>query len=462
MNQKAAQENSRTLAAAIGLDQEEAAALLNITIAITASDDPSSSQLARFLGGLLSRTVTNVQIMSDAATPCVLEVVIGSANPVTSGTPLWVDITGQEITISDHQVGSRSAAHIHSALLLLGACYAAARIMKAVIGDLLPFPYADPLILNIDQLIGSNFACNDVFDIETTYLAGAGAVGNGFLLALSLFNVKGKLHITDPDAVDDGNLNRCIWFNDSDIGFNKAERIVQLAQTSFPQLELVPHGCELKQASATNGGPWLKRLVIGVDSRRARRNLQTEIPGEVYDASTTNIQEIVLHFNRQPLNGLACLSCIYYQDNGELAHERHVADALGVSLEDVKTLHVSVDAARKICLRYPNLQLHHIQGLAYDSLFKQLCGAGALRTAEDQQVLAPFSFISVLAGTYLAIEFLRRIQLRDPVADFNYWRVSPWHEPILRLRKVRSNNHHCEFCGNPILNQVANDIWLAA
>lgn len=45
------------------------------------------------------------------------------------------------------------------------------------------------------------------------------------------------------------------------------------------------------------GGAWLKRLIVGVDSPRARRNLQTEVPGEVYDASTTGISEVVVHFS---------------------------------------------------------------------------------------------------------------------------------------------------------------------
>ena len=67
-----------------------------------------------------------------------------------------------------------------------------------------------------------------------------------------------------------------------------------------------------------------------MDSRRARRSLQMELPPSVFDASTTGVSEVVLHFNRQP-SELACLSCIYPENERERAHEENVAEALGNS-----------------------------------------------------------------------------------------------------------------------------------
>jgi hypothetical protein len=45
-------------------------------------------------------------------------------------------------------------------------------------------------------------------------------------------------------------------------------------------------------------------------------------------------------------------------------------------------------------------------GDAYDSLFKPLCAQAALRSADQQQIFAPFAFVSALAGVLLAIEEL--------------------------------------------------------
>ena len=141
-----------------------------------------------------------------------------------------------------------------------------------------------------------------------------------------------------------------------------------------------------------------------------------------------------------------------------MAHERHVAETLGVSLEEVRQGYVSDEAAAKICLKYRQLVPGDLSGLAYDSLFKQLCAEGELHTTADRQVLAPFSFVSVLAGTYLALELLRRVYTKRPEQPFNYWRISPWAAPA-RYRTMRPTNPKCSFCGDSILREVVRNLW---
>ena len=306
---------------------------------------------------------------------------------------------------------------------------------------------------NISALLGR-------LDLGVTYLAGAGAIGNAVVWALTDFDVRGELHVCDPDHVSDGNLNRCVWFTDSDVGELKAPRLAAAAQPHVPGLRLVPHATTLDGVAARRAGPWLQRLIVGVDSRRVRRVLQHEFPREVYDASTTGITEVVLHFNSAG-NGLACLSCVYRETEEELAHEAHVAALLGVSLADVRAHHVSPSAAAQIVKNYPALDPLALEGLAYDSLFKQLCGQGSLKTAEDRQVLAPFGFVSVLAGILLAIEIARRVGAPNIDRPFNYWRVSPWRSPVPRLRQLRGTAPKCEFCHEPLLRKLASTMWLA-
>lgn len=461
MNDNAARENARTLAAALRIDEREAAHLLDITILINAPPgDPASNQLAAFLERLLVRTVKTVLRSADSSNSPALEISVGDIAPLTLVPRIWVTTSPERISIGSSQPEPQNLVELHPVLLLLGACYAAAFAMKAVIGDGLAVPHTDPLILDFNDIFGPSLPLTESFDLGTAYLAGAGAVGNGFLFALSLLDVSGELHIADPDSIEDRNLNRCIWFFDSDLTFNKAERLVELAKAEFSRLVLVPHPVALKDVpAAREGGAWLQRLIVGVDSRRTRRNLQLELPGEVYDASTTGIVEAVLHFNKQPTEGLACLSCIYAQEEGEMAHERHVADSLGVSLEAVREGYVSDEAAAKICLKYSQLIPGDLQGLAYDSLFKQLCAEGELYTAADRQVLAPFSFVSVLAGTYLTLELLRRVHNKQPEQPFNYWRISPWTAPVTRLRSMRPTNPKCSFCGDLILREVVRNLW---
>jgi molybdopterin/thiamine biosynthesis adenylyltransferase len=356
------------------------------------------------------------------------------------------------------------SADTHPVLLLVVACYAAGAILKTIFGGPLqaPGPAASiGLTIPIIDIVGPDPSWLAVeFELTDTYLAGAGAIGNGFLYALSLLRVSGTLVIVDPDTVGDGNLNRCVWFTAADIGLPKAVRLSELAQASFLRLGLIPKTKTLQQVGKEQAtDTWLKRLIVAVDSRRTRRHLQHEIPGEVFDASTTGTVECVFHYHVQPTDD-ACLACIYHETTDELARERHMAETLGVELDDIKQHYVQSAAARRIHTRYPDVPLEELEGQAYDTLFKALCSEGKLLSPDNRQVLAPFAFVSVLAGTYLAIELGRRVVLGQVAHDFNYWRISPWAPPFVNMRDMRRRREDCEFCGQPLLLRTALRLWI--
>ena len=198
-------------------------------------------------------------------------------------------------------------------------------------------------------------------------------------------------------------------------------------------------------------------MVVAVDSRRARRRLQSEIAGEVFDASTTEIEEVILHYHKEPNLG-SCLACLYWEAPEEAAHEQHIARSLGVSLDQVRGGHVSRHAADLIAVRYPEISADSITGLPFDTVFKRVvCSSNKIRFGEADNVLTPFAFVSVLAGAYLAIEVVRRT-LR-PNSDWNVWRLSPWNQSLPSLRKFSQRNKNCEFCSKPELLNVAERIW---
>jgi hypothetical protein len=154
------------------------------------------------------------------------------------------------------------------------------------------------------------------------------------------------------------------------------------------------------------------------------------LPGEVFDTSTTGVVEIVMHHHRQPTD-LACLGCVYHNTVDEQARQKHVAEAVGVTVEDVETLFVAELAAEKICQRYSQLKSSEIIGLSYDSLFKELCSQAALSTPTQRRVLAPFAFVSALAGVLLVVDFSRRLSGEN--VKYNYWRLNPWAPPVSPL-----------------------------
>lgn len=453
---EARRENALALATALGLSVADAAHALALEIAITADpEDRGAVALARDIADLLARTVERVSI-SRGDGPVAAEVVIGMARPQTAGRSIYVDLGAKEAVIARSRSVNQPVAPVHPILRLVAACYASAATLYHALGGSLTIGVPDPLVISFDALGIDAAALGAPVDLGDAVMAGAGAIGNGFLLAGCRLNLIGKLTVADDDLVSAGNLNRQVWFEQEDIDKPKAERLVARAQPFLTRLELVPRQCRLQDLRAD--GPWLKRLIVAVDSRRARRALQTEFPGEVFDASTTDIREVVIHHHREPA-GDACLSCIYEPDTEELSREQHIADHLGVPVDAVRSERISAADAAAIVQRFPQLVAVDLVDTAYDTLFKRLCGEGELGTVAGRTVVAPFAFVSVLAGTLLALEVVRRLSSGDSARDFNYWRVSPWHPPLARRRIIRPRQPGCMFCSDPVLRRVNASLW---
>ena len=460
MTLSAHDENKLTLTNVLRLGEEQAEKLLSNTILLTFDqNDQIVMRLAHHLQVILSRIFSNIttQDTKDASA----EIVLGNATERSQALHVFVCFgDGSDVILSENRSKDTSSnVDLHEAFQILTACYASAFVMRRLIGPgnyLLPFP--TEVRIDFGALFrGCDFVRNPI-DIGKTYLAGAGAIGNAFLYTLQTFDVEGTLFVCDPDSVSGGNLNRCVWVDSSHVGMNKAKTLVLLAQDHFPKLKLKAHeGNLLTLPEKAAGGKWLERLVVAVDSRRARRSLNSEIPREVYDASTTDIREVFLHFSRRPNNGLACLECAYHLDVVEKAHELHVARVLGLNISEIEQLFISQDAAIRISSRYPNYRPAELEGQSYDTLFKELCGKGSIISKNESQVLAPFAFVSVFAGALLAIEFVHRIS--DGFHQFNSFRASPWSSPVLRLQQQVMTNSKCSFCNDATKSVFAERLW---
>jgi len=458
MNSSTKKENSRSLAEMMGIGEEEAAALLNVSVAVTFADgDRVAKDIATHAATLLSRTLSDVRLNDSQMRSIAMELVVGATEPRYDSPKVWLSVTDGRVTIAKTQLSSDTS-DVPPIGRLIAACYVCAAALGTVIGDRLPYPTPETYVVDMRELLGEDEPLlRKECDFSEAHLAGAGAIGNGFILGLAQFPIRGKLNVVDDDHVSEGNLQRCALFGPSDVGTKKAEALVAAAARTESQVVYVPRTVRLQQLAERGEGAWLKRLVVAVDSPRARRHLQNEMPGEVFDASTTGAAEIVFHYHRQPTDG-ACLGCVYPSNPDEHAHERHVADALGVSFQDVREMKISEAAATKILAKYPDLVRESVVGVPYDTLFKALCSSEKLFTAEGRDVLTPFAFISTLAGVMLALEFFRRMH-RGHSGLPNFWRISPWNNFMVRNRRILPKNPDCEFCGVPVLRDLIRKMW---
>lgn len=459
MNDSAHRENNRTLADLLGSSEDEAAALLTAHAAITV--EPSDTQggvVAEHVQLILARTLARVTINDLAGSTVAVEIVVGSAVPRHAAPRVFVSILGTRIVIGA-QPGPSQGAAAQPITLLLASCYTCAAAMSRVVGPSLPYPVPEAYDVDLGKLLGTDLSLmNREVDFDEAVLAGAGAIGNGFVLGLSCLPVRGKLTIADDDKASAGNLQRCVLFQDGSIKWPKAEELCRAGEARLgAEVQFRPFNDIVQKLPERRPGPWLKRLIVAVDSPRARRQLQGEYPGEVFDASTTGASEIVLHFHRQPTDG-ACMACVYPHSPEEHAREIHIADTLGVTLGEVREMRVSPASAAKIHARYPHLTAAGIEGQAYDTLFKALCSSDRLMRPEGRQVLTPFAFVSVLAGAMLALEFFRRIA-GGHNGLYNEWRISPWTNPVMRRQRFLNRHPTCPCCSNPILRELAAGMW---
>ncbi len=455
----AQRQNAATLAAALGLTEARAAQLLDLTILVTADPaEVTASAVAADVVELLGRTVR--EVTRELPTSAVsAELVIGAAAARSTGKHVFLQVSplGARLT-QDAPYTRQPCSRVHRLLCAFIACYTCAALLNRAVDFELPFGLPTELDLPFVALGLAPDSLGEPVELGHAYLAGAGAIGNGLLWAGRHLDLRGRLEIADDDHIDSGNLNRQVWFQEADIGAGKAAQLARHAQPFFPHLTLVPRPDRLQALQERSNGPWLPRLIVAVDSRRARRALQTEFPGEVFDASTTDIREVVIHYHRQPTD-LACLSCIYKPDSAEFSREAHIAEHLGVSVEEVRSERVTTISAASIQARFSHLEANSLIGLAYDSLFRSLCGEGSLNAVTQREETAPFAFVSCLAGVMLAFELVRRLGRPSSDCNFNYWRVSAWHPPLARGRRLRVRQPDCAFCSNPTLRRVNGLLW---
>jgi len=446
-NLSAAAENARMLAALLGVDEEAAAERLERRVLLTAAEGPARSWAGE-IAELLERTV----FVTDDPAAADLEVVVGSTAPRSQAPRLYAMIDAASAVVSRAPVAS-AATMPHPLLAAIYTCAVAGAALRAVIGDPRLPAAPDPLRIRAVDIGFPDVRSLSPIDLSGAVLVGAGAVAHGFLRALRHLPVRGRLDVLDPKKVGAGNPNRCLYLTDKDVGALKAEALAERAAGDFLHLRLNAEVAEFRDYAKTKAKVPL--TIVTVDSRRARRQIQKFVPGRVIDASTTDVRGVVVHSHVQPTDS-ACLACIYQHVPDEGARERSIAEGLGVTLADVKQGFIDEVVAKSIVAAHPHLNPGQLVGRAFDTLFRELCAAQALRTPEGRQVLTPFAFVSTLAGALLAVELVRQVLGQ---AETNYWQVDPWRAPLGRLRRHRPRVPDCEFCSRPEAGPVIQELW---
>jgi molybdopterin/thiamine biosynthesis adenylyltransferase len=433
----AKEENILTLMGLTGGTEEEAAKRLATRVAITVGDGVGSSLLGRDVSDLLGRSLS----VEAAANYPDIEVALGASFRTTAPARIHVELGPDGLTISHRNAVGRVDDRVPGLFRKIAACYVAGNVIARAIGGnqfaLLPDPFV--VLFSTYGVTAQNLLRR--IKLDDAVLVGAGGVGNGLMWGLQELDLEGRLTIVDPKKISAGNLNRCLFFREEDIGEDKATLLA--SRTTRPGLEVDGFVGSFAELRALRGR--VRRVFTTPDSREARRSVQGELPLEVLDASTTGSSAVVVHSHRQPTDG-ACLACIYPHIPLEDHRLTHIAEGLGLNLHEVRRGFVDEQIARKLATLNPNRDPASLIGRAFETIYKEQCGQGILLNAAGQQAVAPLAFVSNLAGALLALELVR--YETPPIGSrSNYLTLDPWRPPTLRARRDRARRRECTYCG---------------
>jgi molybdopterin/thiamine biosynthesis adenylyltransferase len=430
----AQQENILSLMGLLGGTEEEAAKKLATRIALTV--DNEAQLLANDVSALLERSLL---VVEDAAPD--IELALGTTFKTQAPEKIHVGLSASALTISRGTAGGAVTRDVPGLLRKIAACYAAGNVIARAVGGERFAHLPDPFVVNFSAFGVSPETLGRRITLDDAVLVGAGGVGNGFMWAAQELDLAGRLTIADPKRISAGGLNRCLFFCEDDIDSDKAAVLAE--RTSRPGLNVDAFVGAFAKLVAERKR--VRRVFTTPDSREVRRSIQAELPLEVLDASTTDSTAVVVHSHRQPTDR-ACLACTYPHIRVEDQRRIHIAEGLGLSVDDVRRGFIDEQIARKLAALHPNLDEAALVGKAFDTVYREQCGQDVLLTAAGEQAVAPLAFISNLAGALLALD-LARYDAPPLIEGSTYLTLDPWRPPTVHARRDPARNPDCEFCG---------------
>jgi hypothetical protein len=395
----------------------------------------------------------NSRIEITQETPTI-SLVIGST-PLDDDNLHQVIYVGSDYWIakisSEHPVGSGSSnlPFAAGASVCIGVSNVFRFVFKELIDDCEFDIDVNLSLINLTQTDEFEKFDIDQIDIDGTILVGFGAIGNGFVWALSNTpNIKGRFTIIDPEKIELSNLQRYCLAEEKHNEISK----VKIAENLFQDTEIELYTFESKWAEYLNlNGNWKNELVcVGVDSAKDRITIQSSLPKSILNAYTENNRiGITRHSN---FVESACLSCDFIPKYEIESHSFSVAKNLKIPGEEPlirELLYLNMPVDRKLIeliaeansiekdelLQYigQNINIFYSTVVCGGILFSKSNSDG-----ETIDIEAPLAFQSALAGILLASELIiSKLELRS-IKFKNHTQLYP----LFPIKKdINPNNH---------------------
>lgn len=409
----------------------------------------------------------NPLIEITSAVEPTLIVMVGETEWKQAGEKLYVGSEGWIARLSREKSQSCGKSEIPFGAAA-AACIASANIFRFIFRDGLPEADLDG---EIDFSLWDYDATRSEpprgpFSIGQVHLAGAGAIGNGLLWTLArLPNVRGKIHVIDPEQIDLGNLQRYV-LTTSD---SPTQLKTELAEKAFANssLTIESHPVTWGTYLAARRDYGIDTVAVALDSGRARIEVQGSLPRQIFNAWTQR-ENLGVSRHLDFLN-TPCLACLYLPD-GEVPHEdAEIARSLKMTgpeaLMEIRVLlHTGSPLSLEFVARAAALAgkdpstLASFVGQPLRNLYSgAVCGGLLLDLSGSASPAAevPMPFQSALAGIMLAAELVAAefAPSRPTTTTLNLLRPFPAY-----LSFPREKRSDC-VCADAVFCKVYDNKW---
>jgi hypothetical protein len=392
------------------------------TVALIPQGKPAAKHLAAY-AALATAINPNITILEriDTVTRCIVVGATAFQAPKRRAIPTFYIGSDNWITRLSTTQPVACGASSNPFGAGVAACLGAANVFRSVFARQLPLAKPDTelafSVLELDPL--SKKPKNPPFkhaDLGSLHLVGAGAVGNGFLWAVTRLDCTGDLHVVDAEVLATSNLQRYVYTDTTDV--DKDKTALAVAWNANKQLQVHPHKATWVEY-VTGRGDWkFERVAVAVDSAQARIQVQGSLPKKVFN-SWTQAGEVGIS-RHDFLSDMACLACLYMPREQTVNYDQIVLRALKlpehpVILMDVRTrlegnlpterafldmVATNSDVAIEHLLPYEGKPLRHLY-------VEAICGGAVLAFGGGDNVTktdVPMAFQSALAGILLAAD----------------------------------------------------------
>lgn len=295
---------------------------------------------------------------------------------------------------------------------------------------------------------------------EQIILVGVGAVGSGFVYALSnIPQLTASIDAIESDNFDEPSLNRCLICFKNELGENKAKVAEKYSNESL-QIKSQPMKFN-KFVDKMGAVPPF--IISTVDNNEARYQIQYNLPKLIFHGSTgksiANVSVIKLLEN-------ACFCCIYEPNS---SYEEIISNEMGIPLDDVKNAlkHKEKFSHHHFALMKEKLgskadKFQKFIGMPFEEVYKkEVCGKIQVKTKEGVKT-SSVSFVSFFSGLSLAAELIKFFSKEFPFpmkTTKDFLRLNLFlPETMMIARRVKNPN--CSFnCSSTIIKSIYSKKW---